>query len=79
VNAISGKATPGGPAAIIGAVNAAVAGHGLNRAAVIEACAQILAEDIVSIGPNGAAEIRSGVMCLIDSYAMRAATEGENG
>jgi cytochrome c-type biogenesis protein CcmH/NrfF len=48
-----------------------------NHADVILACAQILGQTIAGSGPDIAAEMRSGIMSMIDGYAMEVAAYGE--
>lgn len=57
---------------ILQAVNVATKLELSNRADVIVACAQILAQNITA-NPTIAAEIRLGIMSMIDGYAMRVA------
>lgn len=57
---------------ILQAVNVATKLEMSNRADVIVACAQILAQNIAA-EPTIAAEIRLGIMSMIDAYAMRIA------
>ncbi len=58
------------------AINSATA-HGISRAAVIVVCAQILAQNITDADPAIAAEMREGVLLMIDDFAMRFATDKE--
>lgn len=61
---------------VIRAINNVTASYRANRAAVIVACAQILAQDITG-EPEVAAEIRAGIRSMIDGYAIQVATDAE--
>lgn len=67
-------ATPGGANVIIAAINAETA-NGVNRGAVMVACAYVLAQSIVAAGADNAAEIRDGIRALVDGYATEVALE----
>jgi hypothetical protein len=59
---------------VIDAINVRTASYQANRGAVIVACAQILAQSIVG-EPSISAEIRAGIVALIDGFAMQAAIQ----
>lgn len=58
---------------IILAINEETLAHRANRADVIVACAQILGQSIAPGAPEIAAEMREGIMAMIDGYAMEVA------
>jgi hypothetical protein len=61
--------------ATVGAINRLTASGGANRADVIVACAFVLAQNIPAGGDFIAAEMRHGIMALIDGFAMKVAME----
>jgi hypothetical protein len=60
--------------AIISAVNAMSAEVQANRAAIIVACAQVLAQNITG-EPTLSSEVRAGILALVDGFAMQSAIE----
>jgi hypothetical protein len=58
---------------VIRAVNELTTARRANRAAVIVACAQILAQNIAESGPGLASDIRSGIGALVEGFAMQSA------
>ena len=61
---------------VITAVNIITERRGANRAAVIVACAQILAQSITGGAEDEIShEMRQGIMALIDGFAMRLAVQ----
>lgn len=67
-------ATSQGANSVISAINAETRA-GVNRGAVIVACAYVLAQSVVAAGPEDAGIIRDGVMALIDGFATEVAVE----
>jgi hypothetical protein len=65
--------TNDGVETVVRAIDDATLSKRLNRADVIVACAQILGQSITPSGPFIAAEMRQGIMALIDGYAMQVA------
>lgn len=61
--------------AIVDVVNKLTASGLVSRAAIIVACAQILAQNITGAPPDVAPEIRAGILALVDGFAMQSATE----
>lgn len=61
--------------AVIEAINGLTASKRANRAAVMVACAQILAQNVTQAPLDLAAEIRAGVLALIDGFAMQSAVK----
>jgi hypothetical protein len=59
---------------VVKAINRLTVSGECNRGSIITACAQILAQCITGAPPNVAAEVRAGIMGLIDDFAMRLAT-----
>jgi hypothetical protein len=59
---------------VILAVNEETRARRANRADVIVACAQILAQNI-SPANDMAAEVRQGIMAMIDGFAMQVAVQ----
>ncbi len=59
--------------AVISAINES----GVNGAAVMVACTQVLAQSITDASPDIAREVRAGLLALIDGYATRLAMIGE--
>jgi hypothetical protein len=72
-NVILKGVTKNGAQRLVLAVNHETQANRANRADVIVACSQILAQNITA-EPSIAAEIRTGIMTLIDGYAMEVAT-----
>jgi hypothetical protein len=68
-------ATDDGARAVVDAINKLTRAGPTNRACVIVACTQILAQNITQAGPDIAAQVREGIMTLIDDYAARLAME----
>jgi hypothetical protein len=64
-------------AAIIKALNKVTGGKQANLASVIVACTQILGHTVMLAEPSTKAEIRTGILALIDGFAMQAAIEEE--
>ena len=62
---------------VISAINRETRARQATRADVIVACAQILGQSIAPGGPEIAAEMREGIMSMIDGYAMEVATHVE--
>ena len=58
---------------VIEAINRFSHAERANGASIMVACAQILGQSIVDAGPDIASEMRSGLMALIDGYAMKVA------
>jgi hypothetical protein len=58
---------------IIDAINEEAGRHKVSGASVIVALAQVLAQNITDATPDIAQEVRSGIMGLIDDYAIRLA------
>ncbi len=63
--------------AVIQAINELSWSRQANRAALTVACAQILAQNVTQAPPDIAAEIRDGILALIDGFAMQSAIEGQ--
>lgn len=63
----------GGVRRIILAVNRETATKGANMADVIVACAQMLGQSFAPESPGVAAEMRRGIMAMIDGFAMQLA------
>lgn len=61
--------------AVIRAINAQSALGHVKKADAIVACIQILAQVIAAAGPEITADVRTGIIALIDGYATQAATE----
>lgn len=61
--------------AVIQAINAVTAERRANLAAVMVACAQILAQSITNADPDIAGEVRAGVLALVDGFAMQSAIQ----
>lgn len=61
---------------VIAAVNGLTARGEANAGTVIVACTQILAQCITQAPPDVAAEVRNGIMTLIDDFAMQSAIQG---
>lgn len=57
-------------AIMINAINTTTKAGRINRASVIAACAQVLAQCIGDSPPNIASEIRAGILAMIDGFAM---------
>lgn len=72
---ITNGATADGVRRAIRAMNRETAMRRANQGDVIVACAQILGQAIAGGGPEIAAEIRRGIMAMIDGYAMAVATD----
>lgn len=64
---------------VIGAINRLTGTHRTNGASVMIACAQILGQSITDAGPEIAAEMRAGLLSLVDGFAMQTAMEEQNG
>ena len=58
---------------VILAVNRETAARRSNRGDVMVACAQILGQSIAEGGPEIAAEVRQGILSMIDGYTMEVA------
>jgi hypothetical protein len=65
--------TNDGVETVVRAINGATLSKRSNRADVIVVCAQILGQSITPGGPFIAAEMRQGIMALIEGYAMQVA------
>jgi hypothetical protein len=63
---------------IVRSINEATANRRANRGDVMVACASILAQSIVSAGPDDAADMRAGIAALIDGFAMQLAVGGSD-
>jgi hypothetical protein len=61
--------------AVIQAINELSWSRQANRAALTVACAQILAQNVTQATPDIAADIRTGIVALIDGFAMQSAIE----
>jgi hypothetical protein len=72
-NAILAGANDEQASRVVDAVNGLPGGVG--RASVILACAQILAQSITNAPPGLAAEVRDGILIMIDDYAMHFALD----
>lgn len=70
---IRGGSREAGVMGILMAINEETLAHRANRADVIVACSQILGQSIAPGGPEIAAEMREGIMAMIDGYAMEVA------
>lgn len=64
--------------AIIDAINVLTAAGNANRAALMVAAAQLLAQSITAAPRNIAPDIRAGIMVLIDGFAMQFAVDDED-
>lgn len=71
--AIAASATETGVGSIIDAINANTNRRGGKNSDMIVACAQILGQIIVNSGPGIAADMRKGIIDLIDGYSMQVA------
>jgi hypothetical protein len=61
--------------AVLEVINELTASTKVNQAAVMVACAQILAQSITRAPLDVAGEVRAGILSLIDGLAMQSATE----
>jgi hypothetical protein len=59
---------------VISAINKLTGARRTNGASVMVACAQILGQSISDAGPEIAAEMRLGLMAMVDGFAMQTAT-----
>lgn len=60
--------------AVLRAVNSLTGSGQVNRASVVFAACEILGQSIAQAPLDVAAEVRAGIMALLDGAAMRAAT-----
>ena len=73
---IRNKSSDGGVISVIEAINKQTDMHRANMADVIVSCSQILAQSIAG-DASIAAEIRQGIISMIDGYTMQVATDGQ--
>lgn len=75
--AIRAGSTATGIDAAVQALNCEIRSAHLTRADVIVACAQLLGQSVANAGPDCAAEMRAGILAMVDGYTMQTAVELE--